>query len=82
MQTPVPGRKGESLGDAHVDFFVERCIEVSCFDIELMDLEVVEGGNTEEGTDGIPMGDGCKCEGEILPRNLREALSDEASLEA
>ena len=82
VQAPVAGRKGETLGHAHVYLFIEGCVKISGFDIELANLEVIECGNTEESANGIPMSDRGESEIEILAGDLCEAFCDKASFKA
>jgi hypothetical protein len=79
VQAPVARRKSETVGYAHVDFFIERCVKISSFDIELANFEVIESGNTEESADGIPTSDRGESESKILARDLCEAFGDKAS---
>ena len=80
-KTPIGGRKSEAVRNTHVNFLLKGSIEVGCFDVELAKLVVLGGGNGEEGSNGVPPGNRCESECEILSGDLGETLCDEAGFE-
>jgi hypothetical protein len=47
----------------------------------LANLIITESGYAENGADGVPPGNGCKSEREVLPWNLRKTFCDKSSFE-
>jgi len=82
LEPPEPACVIETIGRLHVYFFIEGPIQVSGFDVELSQFEVVDGSNAEEGSYGVPSRDGGKSEREVLPRDLGEAFCHQACFEA
>ena len=58
----------------HVYLLFKGAIKVSCFDIKLTELIVIECCDGQESADRVPVGDGCKCVCEVLTGDLGESL--------
>jgi hypothetical protein len=66
-------------GCLHIDFFLEMSIEVSSFDIHLVDLKVVLGCECKDSMKGGKFGDRGKRLVEVNALDLGETLGDNLS---
>jgi len=66
-------------GCLHVDFFLKMSVEVSSFDVHLVDFKVLLGCKCKDSVEGGKFGDRSKYLVEVDALDLGETLGDNAS---
>ena len=77
----MPVSRTHHIGFVHVDILIERAIEECSFDVNLLQLPVINGSECKESAEGLPICGGHKGESKILARDLGESFDDKPGFE-